>query len=79
MPSIPEDLTALPDDELLALDDELAKERLALAEAHKPVQVERERRQVAAEAAARVAHLSDEEKAALAQALAVDGIDATED
>jgi hypothetical protein len=78
MMEIPQDLTALDDAALEALDFAVADEREALRLAQKPILVERERRQVAAEAAAKIASLSDEEKAALRQALALDGIEAPE-
>jgi len=75
---IPVDLTVLSDAALEALDFAVADEREALRLAQKPILVEKERRQVTAEAAAKIANMSDEEKVALKQALALDGIEAPE-
>ncbi len=78
MAEIPQDLTALSDDDLAVLDQQVADERTALAAAQRPILAEKERRQVEAEARARLAGMTTGERAALFQALSVDGVEAPE-
>lgn len=79
MAEIPQDLTVLSDEDLAVLDQQVADERSALAEAQRPILAEKERRQVEAEARARLAGMTTSERAALFQALTVDGVEAPEE
>lgn len=71
------DYMAMQLEDLELLNNDLAQQRLELLEQHKAVKAALEQRAEEAAARAKVAAMSDAERAALAQALGVDGIDAT--
>lgn len=72
------DLTKLSNDELMARWDKAAEDLTKAREQAKTYSAEVERRQVAAEAIARIETLSDAERSALTQALGVVGVPSAE-